>query len=96
MCKLLTFCQFFLRSETRKLMPTAGQNGGSGRMEQRHTQHDVAEHLIVGHLDMADGDAQAEDLLQLELDRRADLVQLVREVLCMRYGRGELAGLRRD
>ena len=42
---------------------------------------------------MADGNTQAEDLLELELDRRADLVQLVREVLRVRDGRGELARL---
>ena len=42
---------------------------------------------------MADGDAQAEHLLELELDRRADLIQLVREVLRVRDGGGELARL---
>ena len=42
---------------------------------------------------MADGDTEAENLLELELDRRADLVQLVREVLRVRDGGGELARL---
>ena len=61
--------------------------------ERGRTQHDVGEDLVVGHLDVADGDAQAKNLLELELDRRADLVQLVREVLRVRDGRGELARL---
>ena len=47
----------------------------------RRTQHDVGEDLVVVHLDVADGDTQAEDLLQLELDGRANLSQLVVEVL---------------
>ena len=56
------------------------------------TQHNVREDLVVRHLDVADGDTQAEDLLELELDRRADLGELVVEVLGMRDGRRELAG----
>ena len=42
-------------------------------------------------LDVVGGDARAENLLQLELDRRADLAQLIREVLGVKRGRGELA-----
>ena len=61
--------------------------------DRRRTQHDVREDLIVGHLDVANGDTQAENLLELELDRRADLGDLVLEVLGVRDGRGELAGL---
>ena len=55
------------------------------------TQHDVTENLVLSHLDVADGDTQAENLLELELDRRADLGDLVREVLSVGDGRGELA-----
>ena len=36
--------------------------------ETGRTEHDVGEDLVVGHLDEADSDAQAENLLQLELD----------------------------
>jgi hypothetical protein len=43
---------------------------------------------------VADGDAEAEHLLQLELDRRADLGQLVRQVLRVRDRGRELAGWR--
>ena len=56
------------------------------------TQHDVGKNLVVGHLDVADGDTQAENLLELELDRRADLGDLVVQVLSVRDGGGELAG----
>lgn len=42
---------------------------------------------------MTDGDAQAKDLLQLELDRRTDLGEFVGQVLGVRDGGGELPGL---
>jgi hypothetical protein len=32
------------------------------------TEHDIGEDLVIGHLNMANSDAQAEDLLELELD----------------------------
>ena len=41
------------------------------------TQHDVGKHLVLSHIDVADGDTQAEDLLELELDGRADFGELV-------------------
>ena len=56
------------------------------------TQHDIGKDLVVVHLDVADGDTQAENLLELELDRGANLGDLVREVLSVRDGSGELAG----
>ena len=55
------------------------------------TQHDVGEDLVVGHLDVADSDTQAKNLLELELDRRADLGDLVGQVLSMGHGGRELA-----
>ena len=42
---------------------------------------------------MADGDTQAQHLLELELDGRLDLGDLLAEVLGVRDGGGELAGL---
>src|SRR5690606_295011 len=54
-------------------------------------QHDVGDQLLLGHLDVADGDTHAEHLLELELDGRLDLVQLAAKVLGVRDGRGELA-----
>ena len=41
--------------------------------ENIRTQHDVAKDLVLGHLNMADGDTQAENLLELELDGGANL-----------------------
>jgi hypothetical protein len=57
-----------------------------------HTQHDVAQNLVIVHLDVADSNAQAQDLLELELDRRPYFRQLVAQVLCMPDGSRELSG----
>lgn len=42
---------------------------------------------------MADSDTQAQDLLELEFDGRADLSDLVGKILRVGHGGGELAGL---
>jgi hypothetical protein len=63
--------------------------------KHKHTQHDVTEDLIVSHLDVTNSNTEAEDLLELELDGRADLVELLLEVLGVRDGCGELAGCER-
>lgn len=55
--------------------------------------HDVGEELILGHLDVADSDTQAEDLLELELDGGTDLVGLLANVIGVGDGGGELTGL---
>lgn len=55
--------------------------------------HDVGEELILGHLDVADSDTQAENLLKLELDGGTDLVSLVTDVIGVGDGGGELTGL---
>lgn len=59
---------------------------------ERRTQHDVTENLILSHLDVANSDTQAENLLELELDGRADLSKLAGQVLSVRDGGRELAG----
>jgi hypothetical protein len=41
---------------------------------------------------MADSDAQTQDLLELELDRRPYFRQLVAQILCMSDGSRELSG----
>ena len=66
-------------------------NSITGSQEEGRTQHDVGEHLVVGHLDVADGDTQAKYLLELELDRRTDFDDLVRKVFSVRDRRRELA-----
>ena len=45
---------------------------------------------------MADGDAEAERLLQLELDRALDFVEFLEDVFVGAEEGGELAGLRRE
>jgi len=56
-------------------------------------KHDVTQDLVFSHLDVADGDTQAENLLELELDGRTDLGDLAVKVLIVRDGGGELASL---
>jgi hypothetical protein len=89
----LMFCQCFLSRETKKLMPTANVSKRSNERVKTRTEHDVSEDLVLSHLGVADGDTQAQHLLQLELDGRADLSELGAEVLGVRHGGGELARL---
>jgi len=63
------------------------------RNKEVDAQHSVREHLVISHLDVADGNAQTQDLLQLELDGRAHLGDLVGEIFSVRDGCGELASL---
>jgi hypothetical protein len=91
----LTFCQFFLRRDTRKLMPSKPRLDGteSGILERELTEHDVSKDLVVVHLDVADSNTQAQNLLELELDGGANLRALCGEVFSMRHGGREFAGL---
>jgi hypothetical protein len=57
-------------------------------------QHDVTKNLVIVHLNVADSDTQAENLLELELDGGANLSELVAEVFAVRDGGGEFASLR--
>lgn len=54
--------------------------------------HDVGNQLLLLHLDVADGDTHAENLLQLELDGGLDVGDLAAEVVGVGDGGGELAG----
>lgn len=63
------------------------------RDEEVDAHHDVGHELVLGQLDVANGDGEAQHLLQLELDRRAELVGLLREVVGVGNGRRELADL---
>jgi hypothetical protein len=60
--------------------------------DKTRTEHDVPQHLIVAHLDVADRDTETEDLLELELDRRADFGELCGEVFGVAYGSWEFTG----
>jgi hypothetical protein len=71
---------------------------GSGTMqdqraEGQRTKHDVGKDLVLSHVAVSDGNTEAEDLLELELDGRLDLVDLVLQVLGVSDGGGELSGL---
>ena len=55
-------------------------------------QHDVANQLIFGHANVANGSTHAQNLLQLELNGRLDLRDLAAEVIRVRDGRREFAG----
>lgn len=56
------------------------------------TKHDVREDLVLSHVNVTDSNTQAQHLLELELDCRADLRKLVSKILGMRDGRRELSG----
>jgi len=62
------------------------------RNEEVDAKHDVGKDLILGHLDVANSNTEAENLLELELDSRANLNKLVREIFSAGDWSGELAG----
>lgn len=56
-------------------------------------QHDVGNKLLLSHLDVADGDTHAENLLELELDGALNLVDTAGKIIGVRDGGRELSGL---
>lgn len=54
-------------------------------------QHDVGDQLVLGHANVADSDAHAQNLLELELDGRLNFGNLGAEVVGVRDGGRELA-----
>ena len=63
------------------------------RNEEVDGQVDVGEQLRFGHLNVADGDTEAESLLELELHGALDFVELLEDVFVGAEQGGELAGL---
>jgi len=61
--------------------------------EEVDGKHDIGQDLVISHMDVADCDTQAKDLLQLELYRRTDFSKLVGQILGVGEGGGELSGL---
>jgi hypothetical protein len=55
--------------------------------------HDLGGELVLGHLDVANSDGHAENLLKLELDGGSHIVDLGVEVLVVGNGGGELTSL---
>lgn len=49
--------------------------------------------MILGHVDVSDGNTETEDLLQLEFDGRPDFVDLLAEVFVVRDWGGEFTSL---
>ncbi len=65
-------------------------------LQQRHqiidSQHDVRDQLILSHTDIAHSDTHAQHLLELELNRALDLVDLVVQVFGVRDWGWEFTG----
>jgi hypothetical protein len=63
-------------------------------MEQsiRRTQHHISKHLVIGHLDVANGDTQAKNLFELELDGGTNFSDFVAEVFTVGNRSRKLAG----
>lgn len=55
------------------------------------TQHDVGQKLLIRHLGVANGDTQAQNLLELELNRAPHIQDFSSQVICMRDWSRELA-----
>ena len=55
----------------------------SDTRKPKRTHHYICEDLVIVHLNVSDGDSQAEHLLQLELDGRAHLDKFVVQVLAV-------------
>ena len=60
--------------------------------EEVARESDVELELVLGHGGVADGDVQAHDLLELELDGGGELVDLLKEILVRAAAHRELAG----
>ena len=60
------------------------------------TQHDIGEYLVIGHLNVANSNAQAKDLLELEFDGGSYFRKLIGEIFSVRDGCGELPSYRRE
>lgn len=99
-------CTQIIEYQSTRLVETLGGRHGSldgqatnvlpALLQQRDQvvdgQHDVANQLLLGHANVADGDTHAQNLLELELDGGLDLGDLVGEVVGVGDGGGELAG----
>ena len=77
--------------ETLHVLPVLLQQ----RHEEVHGQVDVLDELLLTHLHVAHGDAEAENLLHLELDGRLEVQGLLLQVVVMGDEGGELASLER-
>ena len=63
------------------------------RHQEVHGQADVLHQLVLGHLNVAHGDIQAENLLHLELDGGLEDIALLLKIIRVCHHCGELASL---
>ena len=64
------------------------------RHEEVHGKMDVLSQLLLGHLNIANGNIQAENLLHLELDGGLQVEHLRLDVISVGDQAGELASLK--
>ena len=64
------------------------------RHEEVHGQMDVLDELLLPHLHVSHGDAEAQNLLHLELDCRLEVQSLLLQVVVVGNKSGELASLK--
>ena len=75
--------------ETLDVLPVLLQQ----RHEEVHGEVDVLDELLLRHLHVPDGDAEAEHLLHLELDGGLEVQNLLGQVVAVSHQGGELASL---
>ena len=75
--------------ETLHVLPVLLQQ----RHEEVHGEVDVLDELLLRHLHVPDGDAEAEHLLHLELDGGLEVQNLLGQVVAVSHQGGELASL---
>ena len=90
--KPLNFAHGGLDVEGLDVLPVLLQQ----RDKEVHGQVDVLSQLLLGHLDIADGNIQAENLLHLELDGGLQVEHLCLNVIGVGDQAGELASLSRN
>lgn len=64
------------------------------RDQEVNSHQDLVDQDILSHLNVTDGNSQTQDLLQLELDSRSDIVDLTSEIIVVGNWSRELTSLR--
>ena len=75
--------------ETLHVLPVLLQQ----RHQEVHRQVDILDELLLPHLHVAHGDAEAKNLLHLELDGGLEVQRLLLQVVVVGDKSGELASL---
>ena len=99
-------CRVAQKIEIRSVKPLDRSHGGldvqgldvlpvllQQRHEEVHGQVDVLDELLLTHLHVAHGDAEAQNLLHLELDGGLEVQGLLLQVVVVSDKGGELASL---